>query len=79
MLKNRPYKDWKIKKDDLAKKVAKALNLGRHRKKAAGNARGDGFEIRPLMRRTLPYAATTRDEAQRNIRTFYEASRNSAI
>jgi hypothetical protein len=39
MLKNRPYKDWKIKKDDLAKKVAKASNWGRLRKKAAGKAR----------------------------------------
>jgi len=51
-----------------SQKVVKALNLGRLRKKAAGKAR----EIRGV-RPILAYAATTRDEAQRSIRTFYEA------
>jgi hypothetical protein len=50
------------------------LNLGRLRKKAAGKARaGTDLKSIPIMRRTLPYAATTEDEAQRSIRTFYEA------
>jgi hypothetical protein len=42
--------------------------MGRLRKKAAGKAR----EPRG-MRRTLTYAAMTKDEAQRSIRPFYEA------
>ena len=42
--------------------------MGRLRKKAAGKAR----ESRG-MRRTLAYAAMTKDEAQRSIRPFYEA------
>jgi IS4 transposase len=41
--------------------------MGRLRKKAAGKAR----ESRGV-RRTLSYAAATRDEAQRSIRAFYE-------
>jgi hypothetical protein len=49
-------------------KVTTALDVGRLRKKAAGKAR----ETRGV-RRTLVYAAATRDEAQRSIRTFYEA------
>src|SRR4030042_1394518 len=44
--------------------------MGRLRKKAAGKAR----EPRG-MRRTLAYAAMTKGEAQRSIRTFYEAVR----
>jgi hypothetical protein len=48
--------------------VEEALHLGRLRKKVAGKAR----EIR-VVRRTLPYAAMTRVEAQRSIRTFYVA------
>jgi len=50
-----------------SQKVVKALNMGRFRKKAAGKAR----ETRGV-RCTLQYAAMTRDEAQRSIRTFYE-------
>jgi hypothetical protein len=42
--------------------------MGRLRKKAAGKAR----ESRG-MRRTVAYAAMTKDEAQRSIRPFYEA------
>jgi hypothetical protein len=49
-------------------KVATALNMGRLRKKVAGKAR----ESRGV-RRTFAYAAATREEAQRSIRTFYEA------
>jgi len=42
--------------------------MGRLRKKAAGKAR------KPRgMRCTSVYAAMTKDEAQRSIRTFYEA------
>jgi hypothetical protein len=42
--------------------------MGRLRKKAAGKARESLG-----MRRTLAYAAMTKDEAQRSIQTFYEA------
>jgi len=57
--------------DDLVKKVAKALSMGRLRKKAAGKARENRG-----VRRTLLYAVMTRDEAQRSIRAFYEAVMN---
>jgi len=52
-----------------SKKVIKVLKMGRLRKKAAGKAR----ESRG-MRRTVSYAAMTRDEAQRSIRAFYKAA-----
>ena len=54
--------------DDLVKKVLKVEKMGRLRKMSTGKAR----ESRG-MRRTLAYAAMTRGEAQRSIRTFYEA------
>src|SRR4030065_1584036 len=54
-----------------SQKDTKALNWGRLRKKAAGKAR----ETRGV-RRTLAYAAATRDEAQRSIRIFYEVVNN---
>jgi hypothetical protein len=44
------------------------VKIGWLRKKAAGKARESSG-----MRRTLVYAAMTKDEAQRSIRTFYEA------
>ena len=54
--------------------------MGRLRKKDAGKAcEGTDFKSVPIMRRTLAYAAMTKDEAQRSIRTFYEAVRKCPI
>jgi hypothetical protein len=53
--------------DDLVKSL-KAVKMGRLRKKAAGKARESCGK-----RRTVSYAAMTQDEAQRSIRTFYDA------
>jgi hypothetical protein len=44
------------------------MKMGRLRKKAAGKTRESCG-----MRRTSAYAAMTKDEVQRSIRTFYEA------
>jgi hypothetical protein len=50
------------------------MKMGRLRKKAAGKARaGTDFKSVPIMRRTVAYSAMTKDEAQRSIRTFFEA------
>jgi len=51
----------------------KVVKMGRLRKKAAGKARESLG-----MRRTLAYAAMTKDEAQRSIRPFYEVVKKSS-
>jgi hypothetical protein len=60
----------------ISKEVSKVEKMGRLRKKSADKA-GAGTDLKsvPIMRRTVAYTAMTKDEAQRSIRTFYEAVR----